>query len=169
MRWSKSSVSSDHPRGCGEHLSRPFSVSRSRGSSPRMRGALVPLETVRNLVGIIPADAGSTITDRYLFSSIQDHPRGCGEHTIKAVYVMPVRGSSPRMRGAPEGVTQGQRRARIIPADAGSTNTVHGYASASMDHPRGCGEHACKVAGVGPDEGSSPRMRGARGVGEQPG
>ena len=31
--------SKDHPRGCGEHLFQGISRIRSKGSSPRMRGA----------------------------------------------------------------------------------------------------------------------------------
>ena len=45
-----------------------------------MRGAhlLVGLQVA--LDGIIPADAGSTTMLMSYKLSIQDHPRGCGEH-----------------------------------------------------------------------------------------
>ena len=50
-----------------------------------------------------------------------DHPRGCGEHL--GIYTMSefVRGSSPRMRGAPYVKNKKSRVYGIIPADAGST------------------------------------------------
>ena len=50
----------DHPRVRGEHPSVPFLAAELRGSSPRARGALVPVVEKRATVGIIPACAGST-------------------------------------------------------------------------------------------------------------
>ena len=35
-----SASAGDHPRACGEHLSRPCTMARFQGSSPRMRGTL---------------------------------------------------------------------------------------------------------------------------------
>jgi len=58
-----------HPRGCGEHYPLAGDALAFRGSSPRMRGA--PGQRIAGLhgVGLIPADAGSTLVDlgkRYL-------------------------------------------------------------------------------------------------------
>ena len=50
-------------------------------------------------------------------------------------------GSSPRMRGAPRMDDVGRADARIIPADAGSTDQAYSDITAGEDHPRGCGEH----------------------------
>ena len=50
----------DHPRGCGEHSFLVSYPSAYRGSSPRMRGAQLACLRLSLLVGIIPADAGST-------------------------------------------------------------------------------------------------------------
>ena len=50
----------------------------------------------------------------------------------------------------------------IIPADAGSTDHLYGLEELGQDHPRGCGEHSEPSQIVHPQEGSSPRMRGAR-------
>ena len=52
-------------------------------------------------MGIIPADAGSTVRKWY--------------------YELNTKGSSPRMRGAQIRPTYHSNFARIIPADAGST------------------------------------------------
>ena len=52
----------DHPRGCGEHSGFNILDSLDEGSSPRMRGALDPSGERVHMVGIIPADAGSTKT-----------------------------------------------------------------------------------------------------------
>ena len=91
---------------------------------------------------IIPADAGSTKQDRIPCRRREDHPRGCGEHLRHARTIAVVNGSSPRMRGAPDGNERRTCRYRIIPADAGSTS-----------------RHA-KCLPI--SKGSSPRMRGAQ-------
>ena len=50
----------DHPRGCGEHKFSPIDTAFRWGSSPRMRGAHIDNSVWPQIVGIIPADAGST-------------------------------------------------------------------------------------------------------------
>ena len=50
-----------------------------------------------------------------------DHPRVCGEHLFDGALVVPQAGSSPRVRGALDGVDGGDERVGIIPACAGST------------------------------------------------
>ena len=52
----------DHPRGCGEHPVWSSLGSCSRGSSPRMRGTRRVQITPAHDLGIIPADAGNTVT-----------------------------------------------------------------------------------------------------------
>ena len=141
----------DHPRGCGEHLSKIWVTLLTPGSSPRMRGALILQSIECHGLGIIPADAGSTGPAGPGRRPTADHPRGCGEHTIKAVYVMPVRGSSPRMRGARQWCRFGFQVPWIIPADAGSTGSSARANCPGPDHPRGCGEHP---AGCGRGHGA---------------
>ena len=53
----------DHPRGCGEHVLASHRSSAVVGSSPRMRGTRRARAALHVRRGIIPADAGSTITD----------------------------------------------------------------------------------------------------------
>ena len=71
----------DHPRGCGEHADPKDQYLNIQGSSPRMRGAQRGQARVSNRAGIIPADAGSTVSPRIGEGQGPDHPRGCGEHT----------------------------------------------------------------------------------------
>ena len=66
-----------------------------------MRGALGCRWLVQPLVGIIPADAGSTISSDDIATTGWDHPRGCGEHK--------------------DDLGLNAIADRIIPADAGST------------------------------------------------
>ena len=79
---SEGQVSEDHPRGCGEHLPATANQGDYMGSSPRMRGALVRIAPCRACRGIIPADAGSTISHCVESHCSPDHPRGCGEHAF---------------------------------------------------------------------------------------
>ena len=86
---------------CGEHFIISARGLGKTGSSPHVRGALVPVRADDDVRGIIPACAGST---RLVFPSRQaswDHPRMCGEHRINDEH-------SRRLPG-------------IIPACAGST------------------------------------------------
>ena len=70
----------DHPRGCGEHHPQDRVLPDLRGSSPRMRGALKNAVKQKEILGIIPADAGSTNRPDLVIHPVEDHPRGCGEH-----------------------------------------------------------------------------------------
>ena len=151
----------DHPRGCGEHRMKVTAQDAQSGSSPRMRGALTIDAVLVDNQRIIPADAGSTISSYPVWSSLGDHPRGCGEHMYPNVLSWRNSESSPRMRGARAEHDLVQARLGIIPADAGSTRPLTALAAWSADHPRGCGEHSTALLSRPLSEGSSPRMRGA--------
>ena len=152
----------DHPRGCGEHLLNVPYFGLKQGSSPRMRGAQKVPANMPLVVGIIPADAGSTLQQIQIAAQDKDHPRGCGEHrgNLGGRYRKP--GSSPRMRGALRVANKNDLRLRIIPADAGSTRRTGGKHNTKRDHPRGCGEHNPSMSLPVAIRGSSPRMRGAQ-------
>ena len=72
----------DHPRMCGEHVRKVVRRHRPAGSSPHVRGTLVPYGWRREPVGIIPACAGNTFVRRIVRWVWSDHPRMCGEHRI---------------------------------------------------------------------------------------
>ena len=152
----------DHPRGCGEHPCCPRVSYPNTGSSPRMRGAPPCLSIWRAAIRIIPADAGSTLMPLSDMCMIEDHPRGCGEHSGRVASVLSSSGSSPRMRGAPKQITVPIVAGRIIPADAGSTIQCRKSYRRWEDHPRGCGEHQIVKYQSVVQKGSSPRMRGAQ-------
>ena len=92
------------------------------GSSPRMRGARYWHEFCWIIIGIIPADAGSTYKPWRVSAEWRDHPRGCGEHSVIPKLRIVRVGSSPRMRGAHPELVVDEAAQRIIPADAGSTH-----------------------------------------------
>ena len=153
----------DHPRVCGEHRPPPQSRTTASGSSPRMRGAPPTLGRPTICKRIIPAYAGSTDLQSAPDHLRKDHPRVCGEHSIRALPAFVRRGSSPRMRGAPCRSTLLACSAGIIPAYAGSTSLKALIAPTLRDHPRVCGEHEAGQGRLHPLGGSSPRMRGAQG------
>ena len=64
-----------------------------------------------------------------------------GEHYKHRGSITPNPGSSPHVRGARVGIASILSDCGIIPACAGSTLAVEGYAVYHGDHPRMCGEH----------------------------
>ena len=93
----------DHPRTCGEHFMAACATVAASGSSPHMRGAPRPVQLHGGQVGIIPAHAGSTAHRLVTPKAATDHPRTCGEHLLVPVHDAFGFGSSPHMRGAPNG------------------------------------------------------------------
>ena len=157
------SVTSDHPRACGElPVVKGRRVNRD-GSSPRMRGTLALELGDTSLCRIIPAHAGNSPRMSAAVPCSADHPRACGELSTRSLTSASRSGSSPRMRGTP--IPQGSVAVqhRIIPAHAGNSSRAWGCPSTVTDHPRACGELRNPVPAEVPDFGSSPRMRGTRG------
>ena len=155
------STCGDHPRVCGEHERLDHQQVRRSGSSPRMRGAPLLRQSGTWPSGIIPAYAGSTLPAVCFRCCRWDHPRVCGEHAIVAARALYDAGSSPRMRGAPNGGSSDGLLRGIIPAYAGSTLPAVCFRCCRWDHPRVCGEHVYLNEGREAKVGSSPRMRGA--------
>ena len=131
----------DHPRIRGEHLTRYLPKEADIGSSPHTRGA-PQIRLARALEErIIPAYAGSTLTQARQAKSMRDHPRIRGEHIRRQNYPHHTPGSSPHTRGAPVGNRPHYRH--------------------QPDHPRIRGEHIRTAAGWLGSAGSSPHTRGA--------
>ena len=91
--------SRDHPRACGEHPSCGRCIVSWTGSSPRMRGTHISVDSQSKISGIIPAHAGNTGPRLASRECRRDHPRACGEHKAGRVTLSNFPGSSPRMRG----------------------------------------------------------------------
>ena len=111
----------DHPRMCGEHGRLATMPCRSPGSSPHVRGAQRLERQSCSLSGIIPACAGSTSWETLRRTSNRDHPRMCGEHSVKHNAKGNDQGSSPHVRGARRRQQDHPGSQGIIPACAGST------------------------------------------------
>ena len=153
-------LSRDHPRVCGEHSKPMVEEACKQGSSPRMRGTHGACCPASPRSGIIPAYAGNTMALQCRERPGRDHPRVCGEHLPVIRSVGARGGSSPRMRGTPEGRAFDGGERGIIPAYAGNTTYHCGQTVSARDHPRVCGEHKSVGRVFDPITGSSPRMRG---------
>ena len=154
------SLSSDHPRGCGENSTVCADMLVSSGSPPRMRGKR-PISLPSSLqTRITPADAGKTKPCTKATLNERDHPRGCGENPVCRKSSRRASGSPPRMRGKHRQRTDLLLLCRITPADAGKTHTSRVCAHVAKDHPRGCGENPLLLSLLSSPAGSPPRMRG---------
>ena len=151
----------DHPRMRGEHSIPAAAKTSAMGSSPHARGA--PARDLKHArrSGIIPACAGSTTGSPAARERRWDHPRMRGEHTLCRPCGWLRLGSSPHARGAPHESRTDCKRARIIPACAGSTHAPTNARSARRDHPRMRGEHSRNESPGQFAPGSSPHARGA--------
>ena len=73
----------DHPRACGEKLSKPCTPVPVKGSPPRVRGKEEFACKDGSQVGITPACAGKSFLQCQCVCLCWDHPRVCGEKTKK--------------------------------------------------------------------------------------
>ena len=135
------SSAGDHPRMRGEHSKSHVASSPTLGSSPHARGAPLAHRLVKDVIGIIPACAGSTSRVTSRATRHWDHPRMRGEHGRPRTARSARRGSSPHARGAQQHAVVVNRALGIIPACAGSTHGALVQYSADGDHPRMRGEH----------------------------
>ena len=150
----------DHPRVCGENLTKVTILLFRIGSPPRVRGK--PNGTI-NPDGhgrITPACAGKT-SDNFLYSARRgDHPRVCGENGMQSTARLMIIGSPPRVRGKLKVKLRRRVKNRITPACAGKTIAETLGRDAKEDHPRVCGENAFLRSQEADSGGSPPRVRG---------
>ena len=130
------------------------------GSSPRVRGTRRRDEGARRVQRIIPAGAGNSATTSPALIFVPDHPRVCGELTVKEHREMFPDGSSPRVRGTRLARRRRCSGRRIIPACAGNSIASRSTRVAASDHPRVCGELEEGSREGWWRAGSSPRVRG---------
>ena len=153
-----------HPRVCGENASQRRGSLAAPGSSPRVRGKPQLAAALGGQYGLIPACAGKTCTARPRASQWWAHPRVCGENTVGLTVDAASAGSSPRVRGKLPSTRRYQATGGLIPACAGKTDDDTGESDTDWAHPRVCGENADKLVPALGEYGSSPRVRGKRGL-----
>ena len=153
-----------HPRVCGENVSPAKVASQLDGSSPRVRGKHTAALRLSGRCGLIPACAGKTRICGGDPPERGAHPRVCGENRVAGTPRGRLLGSSPRVRGKPSPGHRRRSMGRLIPACAGKTDhrrQPNGYRRA---HPRVCGENLFSDGDSVRLQGSSPRVRGKRGL-----
>ena len=133
------------------------------GSSPRVRGKLQHRRRPPRNLGLIPACAGKTAGVAAGGPSHRAHPRVCGENAVKRGTLLPIRGSSPRVRGKPVRTRLYGPQRGLIPACAGKTPSHERKAPEPWAHPRVCGENIAPAPSKPSAKGSSPRVRGKLG------
>ena len=114
-------VFQDHPRLCGEHPPIEVFMPQGLGSPPLMRGTPRRCCATIFRYRITPAYAGNTLLRGRGGSSLQDHPRLCGEHLQGKSGANRVIGSPPLMRGTQFCLRKRYFFSRITPAYAGNT------------------------------------------------
>ena len=115
---------------------------------------------------LIPACAGSISPGHRSPSQSAAHPRVRGEHALAICCAPEAEGSSPRARGALALQASGDDRRGLIPACAGSIHAIPVWGACRQAHPRVRGEHGDDLVYEPHCWGSSPRARGACGVGD---
>ena len=133
-----------HPRVCGEHPHARHSVTRTLGSSPRVRGTHYNGYALYASMRFIPACAGNTWAPTGAIGWSAVHPRVCGEHHGGLATISAASGSSPRVRGTLDRMQRKHQFFRFIPACAGNTAVTFEFCPPNSVHPRVCGEHRNK-------------------------
>ena len=149
-----------HPRVCGADKSSIATYDGTLGSSPRVRGRPRRDNPGRWVGGLIPACAGQTQVERSRRGSLEAHPRVCGADTCRQRPGVPARGSSPRVRGRQNLVTEPEPGMRLIPACAGQTEGGAGGAFVCAAHPRVCGADVTDKPEEGEPTGLIPACAG---------
>ncbi len=145
----------------GEQLTLVRMIVSGKGPSPRARGAHLRSPVGAGQQGLIPACAGSTVTDDARSVPARAHPRVRGEHNAGSGNMLCWTGSSPRARGARQPQALTRVRPGLIPACAGSTGAQGCSVCGRGAHPRVRGEHVLSGSNPYNKAGSSPRARGA--------
>ena len=109
----------DHPRLCGEKLSRLGMGLGKTGSPPPMRGKDNLCRKTVQRTRITPAYAGKRRTIQGVRDQIEDHPRLCGEKLLLCEHCGKPIGSPPPMRGKESSVQPAACTGGITPAYAG--------------------------------------------------
>ena len=150
----------DHPRLCGEKYSVYFLPLYGIGSPPPMRGKVIVDPVAETTSRITPAYAGKSVASAYTLRSSWDHPRLCGEKTIKICLTLWKTGSPPPMRGKAIHKREAVRVPGITPAYAGKSFAYAEAFAVAEDHPRLCGEKPFWFVSAITLQGSPPPMRG---------
>ena len=131
-----------------------------KGSSPLARGPLTPVSLSATSMGLIPARAGTTLSRDLKAFKPGAHPRSRGDHADLALYNRAYWGSSPLARGPQLVIPAARARGGLIPARAGTTDSLPETQERVWAHPRSRGDHSPSATAGAAAAGSSPLARG---------
>ena len=129
-----------HPRACGERGLVQGVHHVAHGSSPRLRGTVLPSCCSHRVARFIPAPAGNGRESAKPGPVVAVHPRACGEREKWGRTQLPEYGSSPRLRGTVPNNLPTVDHQRFIPAPAGNGPLSRARRTRYSVHPRACGE-----------------------------
>ena len=132
----------------------------SAGSPPHVRERLLKYAEKLEMHGITPACAGKTAWVKAAYSSWRDHPRMCGKDIRVSAGIFTRSGSPPHVRERLNAAVSMIQPARITPACAGKTDTVHSDIIRQEDHPRMCGKDLIKISAPQSLAGITPACAG---------
>ena len=149
-----------HPRVCGERGLFRRGFRQCVGSSPRVRGTVLPVLGRVGQIRFIPACAGNgrRLSAGRIVHTV--HPRVCGERAVSPYVGLAAAGSSPRVRGTGSPRIRPPAAQRFIPACAGNGGSAVPSGACRPVHPRVCGERSWSSPSGTNTTGSSPRVRG---------
>ena len=156
------SLTTAHPRSCGENRRILVDQWRRWGSSPLMRGKPVSVPSDEPVGGLIPAHAGKTPACPSPFYRRWAHPHSCGENRPMNAMCAVLLGSSPLTRAKPACTMRRARCIGLIPTHAGKTGHRTRGPTNSPAHPHSCGENILAMMLDASERGSSPLVRGKR-------
>ena len=148
------------PAYAGKSRTRRCWTKTTAGSPPRMRGKGFGVVRRNGRPRITPAYAGKRQRPRRFPQGDRDHPRVCGEKSIRILRMWERTGSPPRMRGKERPAVDINIVVRITPAYAGKSFFFSCSRRPCWDHPRVCGEKLTAARTTVENIGSPPRMRG---------
>ena len=135
----------DHPRMCGEKLTRKSAINCGSGSPPHVRGKDANKVLWMEKFRITPACAGKSHRRSNLHVQQGDHPRMCGEKSLLPSSPSQRMGSPPHVRGKAVKLAQYFDVTGITPACAGKSPSFRMISNKNGDHPRMCGEKTKKI------------------------
>ena len=144
---------------CGNYRAWPQAYACLGGSPPRVRELLTPPLNKEDVYGITPACAGITVCPVWPPGRAWDHPRVCGNYSLRNDGYAVTMGSPPRVRELPFLRCSACGFPGITPACAGITYNFCIVRIESKDHPRVCGNYCPPGRAHAAKQGSPPRVR----------
>ena len=149
-----------HPHACGDKWKSYFQRVILLGSSPRVWGQACIIIHGAGTGGIIPTRVGTSIASAFTRLVNKDHPHACGDKMCDSGLRRGEIGSSPRVWGQVNPLSEHVAYMRIIPTRVGtSLSCVHALLCL-RDHPHACGDKTMKKTRQRKSKGSSPRVWG---------